>query len=114
MPFVKGVALAVALSMLPSTARAWDRGRARVFATLPEGASGPGGLEVAPVGRVYVATFGFTALGSATGEGQVFVFDDHGRPLHDFRVARSSAHLLGLRFHPTTKALLVIDFGNAQ
>ncbi len=111
----KGVALAlVVLAAAPRDARAWNRGRARVFATLPAGASGPEGLEVDARGRVYVATFGFTAAGPATGEGQIYVFDESGRPLRQLSVAGSSPHLLGLRFHPSTGALLVNDFGNGQ
>jgi hypothetical protein len=113
-PFVKGVALALYVaSSLPGTARAWDRGHPRVFATLPPGAAGPEGLEVHE-GRVYVATFGFTAAGPASGHGEIFVFDDKGKPVRQVTVADSSPHLLGLRFHPTTGALLVLDFGAAQ
>ena len=112
-----GVALALlacgAVS-LPLRASAWDRGRPRVFATLPPGASGPEGLEVDAKGRVYVTTFGFTASGSASGLGQLYVYDDDGRLLRQVSIAGSSPHLLGLRFHPTTGALLVIDFGSAQ
>src|SRR5499433_2407392 len=98
--------------VLPATAAAWDRGRVETFATLPEGASGPEGLEVDRFGNVYAATFGFTAAGSATGEGQIFVFDRHGRLLRPLSVAGASPHLLGLRFHPQTGKLLVIDFGS--
>jgi sugar lactone lactonase YvrE len=114
----KGTALALLASALllagPARVLAWDRGRARVFATLPAGASGPEGLEVDDQGRVYVATFGFTSAGPASGPGQLFVFDGEGRLLRQVSIAGSSANLLGLRFHPTTGALLVIDFGNAQ
>jgi sugar lactone lactonase YvrE len=111
----KGLALVlVVLATATSEAAAWDRGRARVFATLPAGATGPEGLEVDARGRVYVATFGFTATGPVTGEGQLYVFDEHGRFLRQVSIAGSSSHLLGLRFHPRTGTLLVIDFGNAQ
>lgn len=112
---MKGLTLAlIALATAPPEASAWSRGRARVFATLPAGASGPEGLEVDARGHVYVATFGFTATGPASGEGQLYVFDDGGRLLRQVSIAGSSSHLLGLRFHPTTGALLVNDFGNAQ
>jgi sugar lactone lactonase YvrE len=110
---VKGL-LAVALVVLaaaPYPANAWDRDRPRIFATLPPGSSGPEGLEVDASGQVYVTTFGFTASGAVTGEGQLFVFDDHGRLLRQVSIAGSSPHLLGLRFHPTSGELLVIDFG---
>jgi sugar lactone lactonase YvrE len=110
-----GLALALAvLSLAPGEARGWQRERARVFATLPAGASGPEGLEVDPSGRVYVATFGFTAAGPVTGTGQIYVYDDHGRLLRQLSVAGSSSHLLGLRFQQGTGKLLVNDFGNAR
>ena len=101
-------------SATPLRVGAWDRGRARVFATLPAGASGPEGLEVDANGHVYVTTVGFTSSGSASGPGQLYVFDDDGRLLRQVSVAGSSAHLLGLAFHPGTGALLAVDFGNAQ
>jgi len=109
------VALAlVALSTAPLQASAWSRGHVRTFATLPAGASGPEGLEVDASGRAYVTTFGFTASGPTTGAGQLYVYDRDGSLVRQVSIAGSSPHLLGLRFHPTTHALLVIDFGNAQ
>ena len=99
---------------LPTGAGAWTRERAATHAILPEGASGPEGLEVDAAGNAYVATFGFTASGPATGAGQLFVFDPRGSLLRQVAVAGSSPHLLGLRFHPKSGALLVLDFGNAQ
>jgi sugar lactone lactonase YvrE len=120
----KGLALSLlVLATVPSGASAWDRSRARVFATLPEGSGGPEGLEVDAKGRVYVASFGFTAGGAiTTGTGQLFVFDEDGRPLRQVSIENSSPHLLGLRFQPTKsdlcgheqRALLACDFGNAQ
>ncbi|HVP69253.1 MAG TPA: SMP-30/gluconolactonase/LRE family protein [Anaeromyxobacteraceae bacterium] len=100
-----------ALAALPTPTRAWSRGRARVFATLPAGSAGPEGLEVDGKGNVYVTTFGFTASGPATGSGQLYVFSEHGHLLRQVSIAGASPHLLGLRFHPATGALLVIDFG---
>ena len=100
-----------ALLVMPLQAEAWDRGEVKTFAVLPDGSSGPEGLEVDRAGNVYVTAFGFTATGSASGEGQLFVFDPHGRLLRQLSVVGSSTHLLGLRFHPGTGALLVNDFG---
>jgi sugar lactone lactonase YvrE len=101
----------LALSASSFEARAWDRGRVHTFAVLPAGSSGPEGLEVDAKGNVYVTTFGFNSQGAATGAGQLFVFDPGGALLRQVSIAGSSAHLLGLRFHPGTGALLVIDFG---
>jgi sugar lactone lactonase YvrE len=109
MAFVFAVVIA-----LPHRAGAWNRGEVETFAVLPAGSSGPEGLEVDSSGQVYVTTFGFTSAGEAPGPGQLFVFNAAGGLLRQVAIAGSSAHLLGLRFHPTTRALLVIDFGGTK
>ena len=106
--------LSAGLLLLAGPAHAWDRRRVHTFAVMPPGSSGPEGLEVGPGGHVFAAGFGFTAAGSATGEGQLTVFDERGRLLRQVSVHPSSPHLLGLRFHPHSGALLVIDFGAGQ
>ena len=111
LPMALGFAL---LAALPPRARAFDRERAVTFAVLPEGATGPEGLEVDGAGNAYVATFGFNAKGGVTGNGQIYVFDHAGKLVRQLSVAGSTPNLLGLAFHPTTHALLVIDFGAAQ
>jgi len=85
-----------------------------LFATLPAGAAGPEGLAVGADGKVYVTTFGFNAQGEQPGPGKLYVFNDDGKLLRQVNVAGSTSHLLGLAFHPTTHALLVIDFGAGQ
>lgn len=93
-------------------AHAWDRGEVKTFATLPAGASHPEGITVDSSGRVYVTTF--AVAGTPSGMGQMFVYDREGRLLRTVDVAGSSTLLLDLAFHPTTGALLVIDFGNKK
>jgi sugar lactone lactonase YvrE len=106
--------LAVALMTIPSLAGAWNRHRARTFATLPEGTPAAEGLEVDADGNAYVTTFGFTPSGPVQGPGQLLVFNRAGRLVRQVPIAGSSANLLGLAFHPQTGALLVVDFGAAQ
>src|SRR5262245_18662943 len=116
--------LLVVLSLtfvVPLTSEAWDRGEVERFATLPPGTSHPEGITVdRPNGDVYVADFepGGTA-------GHVVVFNENGRLLRTLTLTiapttanptptQPSSFLLGLDFHPTTGALLVIDFGTAR
>jgi sugar lactone lactonase YvrE len=105
---------ALVLGWSAPPAKAWDRGNVDTFAVLPAGASGPEGLTIGADGKVYVTTFGFNATGAATGPGQLYVFNDDGRLLRQVSVSGTSSHLLGVAFHPTTHALLVIDFGNGN
>jgi sugar lactone lactonase YvrE len=114
-PLCHAMTLALAtLLALPFPADAWDRGQVKTFAVLPAGASGPEGLEVDSAGNVYVTTFGFNSAGAVPGPGQLFVYDAQGELARQVSIAGTTANLLGLRFHPTTGALLVIDFGGAK
>jgi sugar lactone lactonase YvrE len=99
------------LALYSSPAAAWDRGDVETFAVLPAGSTGPEGLTVGFDGNVYVTTFGFNSAGAVAGPGQLFVYSPEGRLLRQVAVAGSTSHLLGLAFHPTTGALLIIDFG---
>lgn len=105
---------ALLLTCAAAPVRAWDRGHAKIFAVLPDGSTGPEGLTVGADGNVYVATFGFNSQGPVGGLGQLFVFHPSGQLLRQVGIAGSSSHLLGLAFHPTTGALLVIDFGKGR
>jgi sugar lactone lactonase YvrE len=111
----RALVLAVAAwCALAGRTEAWDREHVGTFAVLPDGSGGPEGLEVDPHGNVYVASFGFTAAGPLTGEGQIFVFDRAGRLLRQLSLAGASPHLLGLRWQAATGKLLAADFGNQQ
>jgi len=99
------------LVMCAAPAAAWDRGRAEIFAVLPAGSTGPEGLTVGFDDNIYVTTFGFNSMGAVNGRGQLFVYTPDGRLLRQVAIAGSTSHLLGLAFHPTTHALLIIDFG---
>jgi sugar lactone lactonase YvrE len=107
-----GIAGALSLLALAAApAAAWDRGQVDIFAVLPDGSTGPEGLTVGFDGNIYVTTFGFNSTGAVAGLGQLFVYNPDGRLLRHVAIAGSTSHLLGLAFHPTTRALLVIDFG---
>ncbi|MGB7257898.1 MAG: SMP-30/gluconolactonase/LRE family protein [Pseudolabrys sp.] len=93
-------------------ARAFDG--ADNFAILPNGASGPEGLTVGPDNNIYVTTYGYTASGPAAAPGKLYVFNTHGTLLRQVSVSGSTANLLGLAFHPTTHALLIIDSGASK
>ena len=115
MPLVRMLAALVTLASLvalPAAAAAWTRTPATTFATLPAGAAHPEGITVDHAGNVYVATFDVAKPAGSPGE--IFVYSPSGRLLRRLSVAGSSNLLLDLAFHPTTGALLVIDFGAKQ
>ncbi|MFL5312848.1 MAG: SMP-30/gluconolactonase/LRE family protein [Myxococcales bacterium] len=108
-------ALLAALSVLvlSPAAPAWDRGEATTFARLPQPERNPEGIALdKKTGDVYVADFDFR--GTKDAMGHVIVFNKQGKLLRVVSVKNSSPALLGLDFHPTTHALLVIDFGMQQ
>ena len=102
------LALLLILALSTQSAFAWDRGAVTTFAALPAGAAHPEGITVDAAGNVYVTTFDVT---KASGPGTLLVFSPSGRLLRQVAVAGSSNLLLDLAFHPTTGALLMIDFG---
>jgi sugar lactone lactonase YvrE len=106
------IAVLLAVAFLAPPADAWFRTPATRFATLPPGAAHPEGITLDDRGNVYVTTF--AVQGTPTGNGEMFVFSQHGRLLRQVNVAGSSTLLLDLAFHPHTGALLVLDFGASK
>jgi len=105
------VPLLLAVS-IAKPADAWIRSPATTFATLPAGSAHPEGITADAHGNIYVTTFEID--GTPTGNGQLFVFGHNGKLIRQVNVAGSSTLLLDLAFHPTTGALLVIDFGSQK
>ena len=103
---------AACLAAVFVSAHAWQRSPATTFATLPAGATNPEGITADAHGNIYVTTFALG--GTSSGVGQMFVFGPHGQLLRQIDIAGSTTFLLDLAFHPTTGALLVIDFGAQQ
>jgi len=98
----------LSLLLFAAPAAAWDRGAVQRFATFPPGALNPEGIAVDRSTGDFYAT-GFNPTGA--GAGQIYVFGSNGQFKRTLTVSGSSSALLGLDFHPTTHALLVIDIG---
>jgi sugar lactone lactonase YvrE len=99
-------------------AKAWDRGEVDLLTVLPDATSGQPssveGLTVGPDGNIYVPTFGFNAAGAVSGNATLYVLKPNGEVLRQVAIANSSPHVLGLRFNPVNRFLLVLDFGAGQ
>lgn len=108
-----GVLCTLALS---PAVNAWDRGEVKTFARLPNDLKNktgqPEGITVDKEGNVYVTQF--DPFGDFGGQGKLIVFDHAGKLVRVVTVAGASPALIGLDFHPTTDALLVIDLGHSQ
>jgi sugar lactone lactonase YvrE len=113
---ILATAVGVALGLLAAApADAWDRGDVDVLAVLPPTSSGQPssveGLTVGPDGNIYAPTFGFNATGAISGNASLYVIAPNGKLIRQITISGSSPHVLGLRFSPVTKFLLVLDFG---
>ncbi len=93
-------------AFIPLQAAAWDRGKAELFATLPEGARFPEGITADPAsGDIFVGTFDAGAPNN-----QLLRFDRHGR-LEASR-AFGSTPLLGLEFDRTRRKVYLAAVGD--
>ncbi len=109
------VFVALIAALLPLAAHAWPRGEVERFATLPAGEGHPEGSAADGHGAIYVSTFDLRrASAGSPGPGRMFVFDRHGELLRTVMIAGASHLLLDLAFHPTSGALLAVDFGNQR
>jgi sugar lactone lactonase YvrE len=100
---------------LAAPAEGWNRNPATTFATLPSDATPPEGITVDASGNVYVSTFGWPASGESTTPGKIITFTPQGKFVREVTVhPDASPHLIGLAFHPTTGALLVLDIGTGN
>lgn len=112
MRWIVAALLALALA---TPAAAWIRSPATTFATLPADATPPEGITVDPDGNVYVSTFGWPETGESKVPGKVITFSPQGKFIREVTVhPDASPHLIGLAFHPTTGALLVLDIGTGN
>jgi sugar lactone lactonase YvrE len=104
--------------MTAMPANAWDRGDVDLLTVLPDATPGQPssveGLTVGPDGNIYVTTFGFNAQGALAGNAVLYVIRPNGTLVRQVTIANSSPHVLGLRFNPVNKFLLVLDFGAGQ
>ncbi len=107
--FFCGAALLVIAASAP--ALAWVRNPATIAAVLPAGATGPEGMTVGPDGNIYTTTLGFSAKRQVGGPGHLYEFAPDGTLIRDLTIPASTSQLLGIAFHPTTHAVLVIDSG---
>jgi sugar lactone lactonase YvrE len=112
MGWIIAAMLALALA---APAEAWNRNPATTFATLPSDATPPEGITVDASGNVYVSTFGWPESGESTVPGKIITFSPQGKFIREVTVhPDASPHLIGLAFHPTTGALLVLDIGTGN
>jgi sugar lactone lactonase YvrE len=134
---VAAAALGLIVGVLAAApASAWNRGNVQVLTVLPDLLNQPGvkssveGLTVGPDGNIYVTSFGFNTNGGVSAPANLFVISPNGRLVRQVPITcpgcppcptagcpagiNASAHMLGLRFNPSTHALWVLDFGAGQ
>jgi len=90
---------------LTGSVQAWDREKAKTFALLPLTSTNTEALTASKNGDIYASTF----FG-----GEIHHFSSNKKLLNSITVTPSSGTLVDLAFHPTSDALLVIDFGGKK
>jgi len=95
---------------IPLQAAAWDRGKAELFATLPDGVRFPEGITANPAsGDIFVGTFDAPSPTNAP-DNKLLRFDRHGR----LEASRSfgPTPLLGLEFNPNDRKVYIAAVGD--
>jgi len=96
------------------SASAWERGKTKTFALLPETSAAAEGITKDAFNNIYVSTLSTTTPPQDPIPGQVHKFDLKGNLLSSITVTPSSGRLLDLAFHPTNEKLLILDMGAGQ
>jgi len=102
---ISSFSIMLSLTLFMSTANAWDRKKAKTFALLPSSSANTEALTADAEGNIFASTF----FG-----GEIHSFSTTGERLKSIVVTPSSGTLTDLAFHPSTGALLVIDFGGKK
>jgi len=102
---ISSFSIILSLALFISTANAWDRKEAKTFALLPSSSGNTEALTADAEGNIFASTF----FG-----GEIHSFSTTGERLKSIVVTPSSGTLTDLAFHPSTGALLIIDFGGKK
>ena len=102
--------LLACLAFIPLQAAAWDRGKAELFATLPDGVRFPEGITANPAsGDIFVGTFDAPSA-TNTPDNKLLRFNRHGK----LEASRSfgTTPLLGLEFNPNDGKVYIAAVGD--
>src|SRR5258708_36412645 len=91
------------LALWAAPAAAWNRGHAEIFAVLPAGSTGPGGLAVGPAGKVYITTIGVNNKSDVPQHGQPFRFSPTSNLLLPVTLTYQTNYILGVLCNPVLR-----------